>query len=83
MSNTILQKCLAELEKDNPRIDYIRGMLETLIELQPGKEVSTQVIKSILKPAGIGKETEARMIEAGASGVDKIRQLARMSGAEL
>lgn len=28
-----LQKCLEELDKEKPRLDYIRGMIETLIEM--------------------------------------------------
>ncbi len=36
MNNTsILKKCLAELSEPTPRIDYVKGMLETLIEMQP------------------------------------------------
>jgi hypothetical protein len=34
MYKTILEKCLAELAKDKPELAYIRGMLETLIEIQ-------------------------------------------------
>lgn len=35
MNNTaILKKCLEELSKPEPKIDYIRGMLETLVEVQ-------------------------------------------------
>lgn len=29
----ILRKCLEELSKDGPNIDYVRGMIETLIEM--------------------------------------------------
>jgi hypothetical protein len=32
--NNILQKCLDELSKESPKLDYVRGMLETLIEMQ-------------------------------------------------
>ncbi len=35
MNNTILTKCLKELGEQTPRLDYVRGMLETLIEMQP------------------------------------------------
>ncbi len=31
---SILNKCLKELGEATPRLDYVRGMLETLIELQ-------------------------------------------------
>ncbi len=33
MSQTILQKCLDELEKESPKLDYIRGMIETLLAI--------------------------------------------------
>ena len=32
MNKNILKKCLDELQKENPRLDYVRGILETLIE---------------------------------------------------
>lgn len=35
----ILKKCLEELTKESPKLDYVRGMLETIIEIQnPSKE---------------------------------------------
>ncbi len=33
MNASILQKCLTELQKAEPDISYLRGMLETLIEI--------------------------------------------------
>ncbi len=33
MNSTLLQRCLDELSADNVRLDYIRGILETLIAL--------------------------------------------------
>lgn len=33
MKNKILQKCVEELKKDTPKIDYVLGMLESVIEL--------------------------------------------------
>ena len=35
MPVAILQKAVDELKGTTPRLDYIRGLLETLIELQP------------------------------------------------
>lgn len=32
MNNSILKKCLDELNKETPRKDYVIGMIETLIE---------------------------------------------------
>ena len=33
MNTTILQKCLDELNKESPRLDYVKGMLETVISM--------------------------------------------------
>lgn len=35
MPISILQKAVDELGKESPKLDYIRGLLETLIEIQP------------------------------------------------
>ena len=32
--NGTLQKCIEELKKDKPSLDYVRGMLETLMDMQ-------------------------------------------------
>jgi hypothetical protein len=46
MNNTgILKKCLEELSKETPRLDYVRGILETLIESQ-APEVRLAELKS-------------------------------------
>lgn len=37
----ILQKCIDELAKENPKLDYIRGMLEVLVEQEPEKPSTT------------------------------------------
>jgi len=33
----ILKKCIEELAKESPKQDYIRGMLEVLVEQEPEK----------------------------------------------
>jgi hypothetical protein len=33
MNTSILQKCVAELTKDSPDLSYIKGILETLIDI--------------------------------------------------
>lgn len=38
MNITILKKCSDELSKDEPKLDYVRGMLETLIEMDESKD---------------------------------------------
>ncbi len=37
MNTAILQKCITELQKDAPDLSYLRGMLETLMEMQESK----------------------------------------------
>lgn len=39
MNTKILQKCLEELKKETPDLSYLRGTLETLIEISGGVEV--------------------------------------------
>lgn len=33
MNTSLLKKCLDELSADHPRLDYMKGILETLIEM--------------------------------------------------
>ncbi len=40
MNIEILRKCLLELGTDAPRLDYIRGMLETLIAMDPNNQAA-------------------------------------------
>lgn len=42
MQTNILQKCVDELGKESPKLDYVRGMLETLIEIE--KPIVDQVL---------------------------------------
>ncbi len=50
-NTTILKKCLTELESETPRLDYLRGMLETLIELQEDAPVKAEPpLKGTPKP---------------------------------
>lgn len=34
MRATLLQKCVNELTQENPKLDYVRGILETLIAME-------------------------------------------------
>ena len=36
--NKILEKCIEELKGDKPEIKYVLGMLEALLEMQPGEK---------------------------------------------
>lgn len=49
MNRKTLQKCIDELSKDSPKLDYVRGILETLIESLPEEKVFTPQ-KSSLSP---------------------------------
>lgn len=33
MNTTILQKCVAELKKESPNLQYVLGIMETLIDM--------------------------------------------------
>lgn len=47
--NEILKKCVEELAKESPRLDYIRGMLDTVLAMsEPPKD-------AYLKADGNGK----------------------------
>lgn len=64
MNNTILSKILEELNKEAPRIDYVKGMLETLIEMQPLAHSSTAEHPSYKRE--VAGSTPAAPIEDGA-----------------
>lgn len=34
MNTSVIQKCITELQKESPDLSYLRGMLETLLEMQ-------------------------------------------------
>lgn len=51
MNQNILQKAIAELKSDKPKIDYVLGMLETLFEMQD-KTISPPVLVRIPPVAG-------------------------------
>ncbi len=40
MIYSILSRCIEELSKENPKLDYIRGMLEVLAEQEKPKEIT-------------------------------------------
>ena len=39
----ILKKCIEELAKPEPRLDYVRGMLEVLVEQEPEKPTDAPI----------------------------------------
>lgn len=64
MNNRILQKCLDELnKKEDVRLDYLRGMLETLIEMQP-VEIKAVTLPQVTPPHITSLPDEAEMLDA-------------------
>lgn len=57
--NNLLQKCVEELKAEKPDLSYIRGILETLIEID-GNETSSKenYVKNILPYASTEKQVE-------------------------
>lgn len=51
MNKKIIQKVLDELQKEIPKLDYIRGILETLIDSED--EPKSYISRSALEPAGL------------------------------
>lgn len=64
MNTSILVKCIDELKNDKPNLDYIRGILETFVELNVGSFNNSNIIQSTrgaeLKPQVVEKTDEQR-----------------------
>jgi hypothetical protein len=63
--NPTLQKCIEELKKDAPSLDYVRGILETLMDMQVPLPVipSTHAIRTL--PIRTDEETDYTRAYAG------------------
>jgi hypothetical protein len=69
MHTLILKKCVEELKKENPKIDYILGMLETIIEL------SNEPIKnSIIPHQERGREDRLETPNSQRGGAETLRE---------
>lgn len=90
MNNSILKKCLDELQKDNPRKDYVIGMLETLIELQAPQPIHATAERPFIVDKTVSgiptintdlqQKDEGNILDAKAKArVDTIRELAEKS----
>lgn len=44
MNINVLKKCVDELNSEQPNISYIKGMLETLIEMQPVAALPNRIV---------------------------------------
>lgn len=91
MNTTILKKCLAELQSATPRLEYIEGMLETLIEMNTAgssngrtEDLGPSDVGSIPTPATRNiPQDEAAMLEARArAAVQTIKALSESSSHE-
>lgn len=64
MNTSILQKCLEELNKESPKIEYIKGMLETFIALSgvspiinsTNNQNVTEKVKELVRTASVSDE---------------------------
>lgn len=70
---SILQKCLVELETDHPRLDYLRGMLVTLVDVQrQDNKPDPYVAKAVYPKGSVGEslnppvQDEAALLDARA-----------------
>ena len=82
MNTEILTKCLKELGEQSPRIDYVRGMLETLIAMQPkaynNEETARKELTKTMPPTHA--PGEAGLLDAMAmANLEKIRNIAAKS----
>lgn len=83
MNVNILLKCLRELEQAEPKLDYLRGMIETLIEM------SHPTIEQAAKAAGMDKllPALARPADEGSAldstAAAKLSEVKKMAGESL
>lgn len=62
--NPIIQKCLDELSKDSPKIDYVRGMLETVLAMTPTNTIMFPAPKAARPAAPAEVIDEAAALDA-------------------
>lgn len=81
MNYKILQRVLDELNKESPKLDYIRGMVETLLSLEP--ERITVQIPTVVGATAINRsepKDEGAMLDAIArANLKTVQDLAKKS----
>lgn len=77
MNTKILQKCLEELKKETPDLSYLRGTLETLIEMAGGEVAITP---GNVMPYVSGLHTEVGKVDE-ITDVDKEYERQQLGGA--
>lgn len=53
MNTSILSKAIEELKKDKPDLSYLRGMLETLMEMQTPAQIATEKLKEVISNTSV------------------------------
>lgn len=76
MNTKILQKCLEELKKETPDLSYLRGTLETLIEMAGGEVLTTP---GNVMPYVSGLHTEVEKVDE-ITDVDKEYERKQLGG---
>ena len=85
----VLRRCLDELGKDSPRLDYVRGMVEVLLASQE-KPVVAQIIphyespqnfhtNTSKLPTGVPMDEGQRMDYEAAAKIAKIKEMTMLS----
>lgn len=68
MNTKLLQKAIDELKSDKPDLSYLRGMLETMMDMQSGSNfVSQSVPNTIISNQPVSQETTKTAAEIAAS----------------
>ncbi len=80
MNRKVLQKVIDELNKPEPKLDYIRGILETIIEGMPEEKLAPVLIlpnPGSAIPAQIGLEDDMASIldQQARTGLEKIKNV--------
>lgn len=70
MNVNVIRKCLDELAKAEPRLDYVQGMLETLIELNETVPTTTMapLPLSPIVTTGLHSDSSTSRISTGPIG---------------
>lgn len=81
MNRKIIQKIIDELKKESPKIDYVLGILETVIETLP-EEKSILIKKNFPMFTGenLKEMSEVDLIDAKAkAAIEEIKRLEKVS----
>lgn len=79
MIQSVLEKCLGNLNLDKPDLSYVKGMLEVLLAMQE-KPKTAPVVKSPVPAGEANGVDEAAILDARAKAA--IEQVKLMTGTE-